>query len=376
MENTNKQLTMTCRNDVGDETEMKLTLPQSAVKKFEDMGCEAPYNMTAIKDDEGKWRVEIRTKDGKTFNEQVEDAATETPNTEEGAMTLIEQIKRYICSYNSEPEPEMTDGEQRCCLCEKMFVGWGHNPKPLPFARVAKGSGFTSHRCCDECNTHLVIPVRRKFISVGKFKLGCDDVRKVIITKVDFGEEKAFYILKTKETIIPYFYISPETNLPIERTCLANAEGFEDISAAPMPLSQIHRFAKNLDTKIQQMREQNREQEERRKAKKEAEKAKEERRKIKEAQRQEEEAERRRVENEMIAKRREESARLEAEYNAAKQREFEERLKALERREAERKEEERREKEQKAAEAAERAAAKRAEKEAERLAKYAPKSKK
>jgi hypothetical protein len=36
-----------------------------------------------------------------------------------------------------------------CCLCGRMFIGYGNNPWPL------KGD-----RCCDGCNDSKVIPAR------------------------------------------------------------------------------------------------------------------------------------------------------------------------------------------------------------------------
>lgn len=336
-------MTMTMSDDVGGEAEMTFKgLDPKMLEDFEvETIGEAPYKMTAVKGDDGKWRVEIRTRDGSVYSELVENAKTDTPNTEKGANTLIQQMKKYILSYNREPEPELNDGEKRCCLCEKMFVGWGNNPKPLPFARIAKGDAFTSYRCCDDCNQHLVLPVRMRLSLEGEMLSGVNDVRKILISKVGENRE-IFHVLQRHLTIVPYY-----TNSVNGRTFVYDERKF------------------HLPTQIRQITEkvvQSKAQKEQRKAKKEAEKAKEEQRKIKEAQRQEEEAERRRIENDMIAKRREESARLEAEYNAAKQREFEERLKALERREAEKREEEKREKEQKAKEAEERKAKKEAEK--------------
>ncbi len=61
MENTNMQLTMTMRDDVGSEATTNLT--PKMVEAFENMGVEAPYKMTALKNEEDKWVVEVRTKD-------------------------------------------------------------------------------------------------------------------------------------------------------------------------------------------------------------------------------------------------------------------------------------------------------------------------
>lgn len=45
----------------------------------------------------------------------------------------------------------MTENEKKkCCICGKVFTGWGNNPWPV------KESGT----CCDECNTKHVIPAR------------------------------------------------------------------------------------------------------------------------------------------------------------------------------------------------------------------------
>ena len=40
--------------------------------------------------------------------------------------------------------------EQRCCICNRKFTGWGNNPYPV------KPDG----RCCDSCNSMYVIPAR------------------------------------------------------------------------------------------------------------------------------------------------------------------------------------------------------------------------
>lgn len=37
-----------------------------------------------------------------------------------------------------------------CCICGKVFEGWGNNPYPM----AEEG------RCCDECNDTYVIPAR------------------------------------------------------------------------------------------------------------------------------------------------------------------------------------------------------------------------
>lgn len=47
---------------------------------------------------------------------------------------------------------EPREKKSRCCICGKVFNGYGHNPVPL------KASGV----CCDKCN-ELVIAKRLSF---------------------------------------------------------------------------------------------------------------------------------------------------------------------------------------------------------------------
>jgi hypothetical protein len=54
---------------------------------------------------------------------------------------------------------EPGDGKRRkfhCSLCGKPSTGFGHNPEPL---------GQFEYRCCDDCNTNLVIPERLRRMS-------------------------------------------------------------------------------------------------------------------------------------------------------------------------------------------------------------------
>ena len=45
---------------------------------------------------------------------------------------------------------EEKDKLMTCCICGKLFYGYGNNPEPI--RKVG--------RCCDECNQSLVIPAR------------------------------------------------------------------------------------------------------------------------------------------------------------------------------------------------------------------------
>ena len=45
--------------------------------------------------------------------------------------------------------------EFKCCICGKTFSGYGNNPAPV------KMEG----RCCDDCDSMVVIPTRIKLIT-------------------------------------------------------------------------------------------------------------------------------------------------------------------------------------------------------------------
>ena len=46
----------------------------------------------------------------------------------------------------------MDNGVKTCCICGKVFEGWGNNPYPVVKDEDA--------RCCDDCNAIYVIPAR------------------------------------------------------------------------------------------------------------------------------------------------------------------------------------------------------------------------
>lgn len=56
---------------------------------------------------------------------------------------LFEWAKENI--YESKPQ-------YTCCICGSHFIGYGNNPWP-----VSKTDG---DRCCDDCNSDVVIPAR------------------------------------------------------------------------------------------------------------------------------------------------------------------------------------------------------------------------
>ena len=49
-------------------------------------------------------------------------------------------------------EVKITDELKKCCICGKVYVGWGNNPSPI--------DDEEEHRCCDACNNRYVIPAR------------------------------------------------------------------------------------------------------------------------------------------------------------------------------------------------------------------------
>ena len=42
--------------------------------------------------------------------------------------------------------------ERKCCICGRIFRGWGNNPYPVVQDVEA--------RCCDVCNATAVVPAR------------------------------------------------------------------------------------------------------------------------------------------------------------------------------------------------------------------------
>ena len=58
-------------------------------------------------------------------------------------------------------KPVPTD--YRCCLCGKPFKGYGNNPAPL--------TDDVRMRCCDDCNTKVVMPARWQNYEQNKIKL-------------------------------------------------------------------------------------------------------------------------------------------------------------------------------------------------------------
>ena len=53
----------------------------------------------------------------------------------------------------------------KCCFCEKEFEGYGNNPwgamcRDAISGKIVDLEYNPEDRCCDECNTRLVIPGR------------------------------------------------------------------------------------------------------------------------------------------------------------------------------------------------------------------------
>jgi len=47
-----------------------------------------------------------------------------------------------------------------CCICDELFEGYGNNPAPV----MNKG------KCCDDCNSNIVIPARIREMMSSKDK--------------------------------------------------------------------------------------------------------------------------------------------------------------------------------------------------------------
>ena len=51
------------------------------------------------------------------------------------------------------------NGYNRCCICGRVFYGYGNNAEP-----------FRKGRCCEECNWIYVVPARIKDVEAKEIK--------------------------------------------------------------------------------------------------------------------------------------------------------------------------------------------------------------
>lgn len=63
----------------------------------------------------------------------------------------------YTMTNNPKTTRPFPHSKQKCCICNKPFIGYGNNPAPV------KHKG----RCCDDCNEQIVIPSRFFRHSIG-----------------------------------------------------------------------------------------------------------------------------------------------------------------------------------------------------------------
>ena len=49
-------------------------------------------------------------------------------------------------------------GEKHCCICGKVFTGWGNDPWPLEY----------EGECCAECNWTKVLPARLALVEANR----------------------------------------------------------------------------------------------------------------------------------------------------------------------------------------------------------------
>jgi DNA-directed RNA polymerase subunit RPC12/RpoP len=68
--------------------------------------------------------------------------------------TMSHTIKCWCCGQERHMTREI-DFSGKCSLCGEVYTGFGNNPEPLK---------KYEERCCDTCNSRLVIPARINFI--------------------------------------------------------------------------------------------------------------------------------------------------------------------------------------------------------------------
>ena len=52
----------------------------------------------------------------------------------------------------------------KCCICGKEQEGFGHNPQGAMDNKDKWRKWKAEDRCCDDCNSNVVIPGRIKFM--------------------------------------------------------------------------------------------------------------------------------------------------------------------------------------------------------------------
>lgn len=52
----------------------------------------------------------------------------------------------------------MSDKAFICCFCGRAFKDWGNNPAPV--------NNDPKARCCDDCNSNIVVPARIYLLSL------------------------------------------------------------------------------------------------------------------------------------------------------------------------------------------------------------------
>lgn len=61
-----------------------------------------------------------------------------------------------------------------CCICQGPIYGYGNNPDGAVWktedGKIVEFSAKTNDRCCDDCNSHYVIPGRMYLMAKNRNK--------------------------------------------------------------------------------------------------------------------------------------------------------------------------------------------------------------
>ena len=84
----------------------------------------------------------------------------------------------------------------KCCICGKEIVGYGNSPSPI-----------AGHRCCDDCNMKVVLPIRIFLRGIDNYK--CALLIKKDEVQVVRPDDKHFTLKELQTAVEGYIEVVP-----------------------------------------------------------------------------------------------------------------------------------------------------------------------
>lgn len=114
------------------------------------------------------WSDQKFSKKGNMIFNQIEQCIKE-PKSTENTMQIKKLLKKIIKTENlfaiklADAENWLVDvsAEFKCCICGAIIADNDHSHDPYP-VRPESWYGERENRCCDECNSHIILPIRAK----------------------------------------------------------------------------------------------------------------------------------------------------------------------------------------------------------------------